>query len=154
MLVLILFRCDVKMSPSLYYGCYSVIMMQHIPARTKWLSFCRWHFQMHFFFFYKNIFKGQIHSKSTLLQTMTWYHQALHEPVITKTVITYSVTRPQWVNDIHNPLLNIFWFILQVPKNVIIWITCRILAQSHQLDIQKDVVVLIYFVPLNCNVLL
>ena len=84
----------------------------HIEARTKWLPFCRWHFQINFvwklFSFYSNFTevcpKGLIHNKPAIVQIIKnrlalnrW--QAIITWMNDETYYYWHIclTLPQWV---------------------------------------------------------
>ena len=83
----------------------------HIEAKAKRLTFCRWHFQMHFFdeniWIFINIsltldHKGQINNIPALVSIMAWRrpgNNPLSEPMTVSLLMHICVTRPQWVYE-------------------------------------------------------
>ena len=83
---------------------------------TKWLPFCRWHFQINFhakklWYFdpkFIEVPEGPFDFKPVLVQVMAWCrtgNKPLPEPILAKIHEAYSVSRPQWVKEIYSSIL-------------------------------------------------
>ena len=83
---------------------------KHIEAWIKWLTFWRWHFQVHFvvckiIVFWLNfsltfVWKGSVNVKSVLVQVMAhvWSLAITFNQCWPKFMLSYGVTRTCWVD--------------------------------------------------------
>ena len=90
----------------------SFIFVLHIEAKTKWSSFCRQQFQIHFFneneriqiwISLKFVPRSPIDNKPALVQIMAWRRpggKPLSEPMMGRFPTHICVIRPQWVKSV------------------------------------------------------
>ena len=72
----------------------------HIEAETKWPTFSRWHFQMHFLVWKCINLEVRINNIPALVQIMAWRRigdKPLSEPMMVNLLTHVCVTRPQSV---------------------------------------------------------
>ena len=79
----------------------------HTETWTKWLPFCRWHFQLHFserklisalqFKFNCSLSLILIFNNSALVQDVPRCHASIRSNSCSGSMLPYRVSRPQWV---------------------------------------------------------